>query len=129
MEQEDIPDDVRRFVLAGIPSVPCLEALLLMHADPGSDWDAPLVARRVYISEHEAAEILAYLHRIAVVAACDGKAGCYRFQPAHDDLKRTLDRLAATYSSHLVLITNLIHNKGSRRAQHFADAFKWRKDR
>jgi hypothetical protein len=39
-----------------------------------------------------------------------------------------LDRLAGIYARNLVDVTNLIHSKTSRKAQQFADAFKWRKD-
>ena len=39
-----------------------------------------------------------------------------------------IDRVAETYTRQLVDITNLIHSKTSKKAQQFADAFKWRKD-
>jgi hypothetical protein len=39
-----------------------------------------------------------------------------------------VDRLAHTYSRHLIQVTNLIHTK-PRRLREFADAFKIRKER
>ena len=39
-----------------------------------------------------------------------------------------IDRLAEVYYQHLVEVTNLIHSKTSKKAQQFADAFKWRKE-
>jgi hypothetical protein len=36
-----------------------------------------------------------------------------------------IDRLADAYASNLVAVTNLIHSKIDRKAQHFAGAFKW----
>ena len=39
-----------------------------------------------------------------------------------------IDRLADLYATHLVEVTHLIHSSLDRKAQQFADAFKWRKD-
>ena len=38
MDNAAIPEDIRRFVLTSIPSVPFLEALLLMRAAPEQPW-------------------------------------------------------------------------------------------
>ena len=35
-----IPDDVRRFILTSVPSVPYLEAMLLLRGEPQAAWDA-----------------------------------------------------------------------------------------
>jgi hypothetical protein len=43
-------------------------------------------------------------------------------------LRERIDRLADLYSTHLVEVTHLIHSSLDRKAQQFADAFKWRKD-
>ena len=39
-----------------------------------------------------------------------------------------LEMLAEFYRSHLVEVTDLIHNRAGRKAQQFADAFKLRRD-
>lgn len=129
MEPDDIPADVRRFVLAGVHSVPFLETLLLMRAEPAAEWHAGIVARRVYIGEREAQQVLEDLAASGIAAPCPEREGCFVYRPEHPDLAATLDRLAVAYAAHLVTITNLIHAKGSRKAQNFANAFKWRKDR
>jgi hypothetical protein len=43
-------------------------------------------------------------------------------------LRKRIDGLADLYASRLVEVTLLIHSTLDRKAQHFADAFKWRKD-
>jgi hypothetical protein len=60
---------------------------------------------------------------------CDdaGAAG-YRYAPADAGLRERIDRLADVYATHLVEVTHLIHSSLDRKAQQFADAFKWRKD-
>lgn len=120
-----IPDDVRRFVLTSIPSVPYLEALLLLRGDPSQTWDAAALARRLYLSEKNAHALLVELHEAQLLVA-EGEG--YRYRPAADDLDAMIAQLAQAYSSHLVEITNLIHSATGKKAQHFADAFLWRKD-
>jgi hypothetical protein len=121
-----ISDEVRRFVLTSIPSVPYLEALLLMRSDPAADWDAVALARRLYLGEKAAAALLADLHAAGMLECKDGAS--FRYAPASPQLRHMIDALAVTYATHLVEVTHLIHSKTGKKAQQFADAFKWRKD-
>jgi hypothetical protein len=126
---ESIPDDVRRFVLTSIPSVPYLEAALLFHDAPPVERSAAEVARSLYMNERAATDLLEALVAAGLLATSDGGAGCYRYAPADDALNEALGRLAAVYASNLVGVTNLIHDATQKSAQRFADAFKLRKDR
>jgi hypothetical protein len=127
MDQVTIPEDVRRFVLTSIPSVPFLEALLLLRADAGRDWQTDMLARRLYISERTAHGLLEDLCTAGMAARC-APQDCYRYQPASDALRDRIDGLADLYARHLVEVTMLIHSSLDRKAQQFADAFKWRKE-
>jgi predicted transcriptional regulator len=129
MDNPSIPEDIRRFVLTSIPSVPFLEALLLMHADASRQWTADALARRLYVREKVADGLLLDLCRSGMAVRCDapgGNAYCYR--PDGEALRERIDRLADLYATHLVEVTLLIHSSLDRKAQQFADAFKWRKD-
>jgi hypothetical protein len=53
---------------------------------------------------------------------------CFLYQPSSETLRARIDQLAELYSKHLVEVTLLIHSSLDRKAQQFADAFKWRKD-
>lgn len=125
-----IPEDIRRFVLTSIPSVPHVEALLLMRAEEGRWWSAADVAQRLYVHEKTAAALVADLRQggMAAMRTGDDGAELYSYQPASDFLRTTIDRLAELYGPRLLEITHLIHSKLDRKAQQFADAFKWRKD-
>lgn len=123
-----IPDDVRRFVLTSIPSVPYLEALLLMRADAERGWNSAQLAQRLYLGERNAAALLAQLHEAHLLQPLDGEPGEYRFHPGSDAARDMIARVAGAYSTHLVEVTNLIHSATGKKAQHFADAFIWRKD-
>lgn len=119
-----IPDDVRRFILTSIPSVPYLEALLQLRSEPGISWDAPSLARRLYLPQPRAAELLQQLAD-AHFAAAAGNG--WQWAPEPDDSER-IAALAAAYTDNLLGVTELIHSREDRRARQFADAFRWRKE-
>jgi hypothetical protein len=133
MDNAAITEDLRRFVLTSIPSVPFLEALLLMRADPAQPWSRDTLARRLYVREKVAEGLLAELCRSGMAApwpepgpGIDADA-CY-YRPREEILRERIDGLADLYASHLVEVTHLIHSSLDRKAQQFADAFKWRKE-
>jgi hypothetical protein len=123
-----MPDDLRRFILTSIHSVPFVEAILLFMGQAGLALDVPTVARRLYVSEASAAELVGALVSAGIVEAAEGSASAWRFAP-QKDLQRMLHLLAAYYASHLIEVTDLIHSTGARKAQRFADAFVIRKDK
>ena len=128
MAREPIPEDIRRFVLTSIVSVPYLEALLLLRNAPDQSWDRATVAQRLYVSEKAATELLTDLSAAGFIVVIGPETSLYRYHPSSDELREMIDRLAEAYAKNLIEVTNLIHSKTGKRAQQFADAFKWRKD-
>ena len=126
VSQEPLPDDVRRFILTSIPSVPYLEALLLLRSQPGRPWDALTVARRLYVPESKAVELLRAL-RESGLAVAEGGAG-FRYQPSAAEHDAMIGRVQQLYASRLVEVTDLIHTRVEKRALQFADAFRWKKE-
>lgn len=126
MEQAKYSSEVRRFILAHIPSVPHLEALLLMRAEASIPWSGAALAARLYISHKVAEGLLEDLAAAGLVQA-DGDCG-YTYRPAREELVGVVAELAAAYSRHVVEIAKLIHSISDRKAHRFADAFRWRKD-
>ena len=125
---QPIPDDVRQFILDKIDSVTQLEALLLLRANPSDDWDAAVVAKRLYVDEAHARTALSRSLEEKLLAISTTEPRRYRYQPEASELGRMMDRVAEIYTKHLVPVTNLIHSKPKSRVQEFADAFKFRKD-
>ena len=123
MVSDLIPDDVRRFVLTSIASVPHLEALLLLRATPG-DWPVAKVAERLYISEKAADRLLLDLCGSGLLVC---QNGIYHYQPETSTMRETVSEVARTYAQNLVAMTNLIHSSVERKAHQFADAFNFRK--
>lgn len=128
MDRAPVPDDVTRFVLISIPSVPYLEAMLLLRNNRTCRWNSKQVSQRLYMSDKAAAELLAQLHEAGIVEATAEDPPLFYYQPASDDLAQMIDRLAAAYARNLIGISNLIHSKTSKKAQQFVDAFKWGKE-
>lgn len=126
MTATSIPDDLRRFILTSVPSVPHLEAMLLLRGESATRWTAPLLARRLYLPEGRAEELLRHLDAAGIVADPAGERK-YEYAPP-PGLAEMLDRLAQLYAADLVAVTDLIHSSVDRRAFQFADAFRLRKD-
>lgn len=128
-EQPPIPEDLRRFVLSAIPSVPFLEALLLLRGDTACAWNAACVAARLYVRERAAHALLEQLCQAGMAEQYDAAdAPAWRYRPASAATRELIDRLAELYARQLVQVTTLIHAKLDRKAQQFANAFTWRKE-
>lgn len=128
MDRAPIPDDVKRFVLLSIPSIPYLEAMLLLRTEMARIWTSSEVAQRLYMSERSANDLLVQLRHSGIVAEISPSPALYCYEPNSDELARAIDKLAVTYAGNLVGITNLIHSKTSKKAQQFANAFIWKKE-
>ena len=120
-----IPDDVRRFILTAIPSVPYLEALLLLRGSGETGASAATLAAGLYLSETAAASLLAQLRAAGVAEQNPGAAGTLRYAPAAA-LASLIDRLAAVYADNLVGVSMLIHSTSASAAR--AEAFRIKND-
>lgn len=121
-----IPDDVRRFTVDHIDSVPSLEALLLMRQSPDKHWTAGMLAAELYMDPRRVAPLLADLAGRGLCRAVPGAEASYQWGPASAELAAGLERLADVYRRHLVPVTNLIHEKPRPSVRGFSDAFRLR---
>lgn len=127
MGSSAIPDDVRRYIVQCVPSVPYLEAVTLMSADTSAAWDAHQLAQRLYLDDARTSELLEHL-RTAGVAQPDVHQQ-WHYAPSSPQLADLLARLVEVYARNLVEVSTLVHSKSNRKARLFADAFVWRKDK
>lgn len=126
MPREPIPEDLRRFVLTSVPSVPFVEAMLIFRDARDSTISIDQLAQRLYMAPRAAADVIEQLRGARLIEAAPGGAG-HRYAPAAE-LAAMLDMLATFYRTHLVEVTDMIHSRTGRLAQQFADAFRLRKD-
>lgn len=123
--EEQIPGDVRRYLAASVPSVPYLEAALLLRSEPDAYWNADNLSARLYVRQRDAADLLRDLVANGVAVASSEGFVRYTGDPV---LRGVLDSVARTYAAHLFEVTKLLHSKGDRRAHVFAEAFRIRKE-
>jgi hypothetical protein len=129
MSSTSIPDDIRRYVFQCIPSVPYLEAVLLLRERRDLAWQPELLARRLYLGTEETLRLLGRMQADGLVALEGGDTPGYRYAPSSGDLGQLWDRLAQVYAHHLIEVSTIIHSKPSGKAQLLADAFVWRKEK
>jgi len=124
-----IPDEVRRFILTSIPSVPYLEAALLFFRVPSTERTCAEVARALYLPEPRTQELIDGLCSAGVLEVLDQSPPSYRYAPRDTALADAIARLAQVYGRDMIGVTHLIHDAVAKNAYRFADAFKLRKDR
>jgi hypothetical protein len=124
MPSQPLPAELQEFLAKHIDSIAQLEALLLLREGLDVVWDVQTIAKRLYIGEQEAEEVVGLLtgHGFIVL-----EESGYRYRPQSQELARMVDVLAEYYRRYLIPITNLVHAK-PRRIRQFADAFKLRKE-
>jgi hypothetical protein len=127
MPREPIPDELRRFILTSVPSVPFVEAMLLVMAKEGGPLTVDEIARGLYMPRAGATPVVEALRDAHIIAAAP-EPDAWRFAPASPELEGMLRMLARFYTTDLIGVTDLIHSRTARRAQQFADAFRLRKD-
>jgi hypothetical protein len=116
---------VRRFLLGVIPSVPHLEALLLLRARPNDSWSLAQLGSRLYTDTDTTAALIADL--VAAELATTVDDAC-RYAPRDPQVAATVDNVAELYARQMVVIAELIHSTSDGKALRFADAFRLRKE-
>jgi hypothetical protein len=132
MEPGDIPEEVSRFIIERIDTVPHLEALLLLWESSPKSWSVEEIAVRVYVPPVRAAQIGQDLvrQRLAVSEKEDNAAmERYRYETSWDETGMMMQKIVEAYRHHLVRVANLIHSKASPAVRDFARAFQFKKDR
>ena len=119
-----VSPELRRFILAAFPSVPHLEALLLLR-ERAAGWTPDELAARLYVTPAGAARLVADLEQAGLARRVDGRAV---FEPAQEQTRALVDALSGVYARNVVAVSQLIHSTTDRKAFQFADAFRLRKE-
>jgi hypothetical protein len=125
---DELPLQIRHFILEKIDSVPHLEALLQMREQPTLTWTAQSVARLVYVEDSVASKILHDFMRRGWVRKLSEVDEAFSYDNAWDPTGEFMDLLAATYRNQLIRVATLIHSNVSPGVRGFADAFNIKKD-
>jgi hypothetical protein len=126
MTGDVIPEVVRQLITERIDSIPELEAILLLRQYRARAWSLDDAGKRLYVSPALAAHVLGVLTERGFFARIDEN---FQYAPDSPELEAAVDLLAATYSQHLIAVTNFVHAKPSASVRLFADAFRFRRDK
>ncbi len=128
--QKFIPAELRSIILR-LPSIPYLEAIVLLHRSPSQVWRSETLATRLYVTKRTALHIMTYLCSSGICLHNDGRKDEVIYQPEPESLKNLISNLVDYYAKNLIEVTNLIHanNQSQEKAQEFANAFIWRNDK
>lgn len=119
---------VDRFIVDEIDSVPQLEALLLFWNNRPKVWSGESLARALYVSPEVSREILRHLVQRRLIAEVEGTPGEFALSADSEEKELLLASLDAIYRRELVRISNMIHSKASRAVRDFANAFRLKKE-
>lgn len=117
-------EEVDRFILEEIDSVPHLEALLLLWKRQPNQWSLQDMADALYIAPEAAESILLDLKQRGFAKLQSGR---YSFH-ATGQRNELIAKVDATYRRELVRISTMIHAKPSAAVRAFARAFRFTKD-
>jgi transcription initiation factor IIE alpha subunit len=120
-------DDVYRFILAQIESVPHLEALLLLWRSRPRGWTDDQLAAELFVDVSVVRSLLKELLRQNLVSMTE--PGEYRYDPKSADMDVLVAAVADTYKRELIRVSSLIHSKAASAARDFARAFRFTKDK
>jgi predicted ArsR family transcriptional regulator len=122
-------EEVYRFILNQIDSVPQMEALLLVWESRPKKWTESEIAERLYVGTDAVRNIMQELVRRRMLAADAQSARQYFYESKSEDLDGLIEAVAATYRQDLVRVSTFIHTKTSSAVRDFAKAFKFTKER
>lgn len=128
-EPEIGEEEIFRFILNQIDSVPQMEALLLLWESRPKQWSDSEIAKRLYVGADFARNIVQELVRRRVLVTSHQSPKRYWYESKSDDLDRLVEAVAATYRRDLVRVSTFIHTKASSAVRDFAQAFKFTKER
>jgi len=128
MENPD-KQEVDRFIVEEIDSVPHLEALLLVWRRRPNAWLAEEMAQMLYVPVPNAEKLLQDLARRGLVDVLPGTPDRYAYRPESQEEDKLLEQVEATYRRELVRVANMIHSKAPAAVREFARAFRFTKDR
>jgi|SRR5579885_3159075 hypothetical protein len=119
-------EDVYRFLVNQIESIPHLEALLLLWRSRPEAWAPEELARRLFVPPEAAREAADDLVRRQLVAA---NSGNYHYEADGGSRDQLVECVAEVYKHNLVAVSNLIHAKPGNAVREFARAFRFTKER
>lgn len=126
MSEVNLPDDLRKFIQANVPTVGALEVLLLLQRDPDKLWSIADLTRELRSTALAVADILSAFQLRGLTAEKPG--AMFQFAPATPEAAASVKALAEAYAVRPVTVVTAIYAREESSVRSFADAFKIKKD-
>lgn len=127
MAADPITPALQQFISRYVHSVEQIEILTLVSESPTTKWTVTQVFRTIQSSEKSVAEALATFCEAGLLIS--ERAGVYQFSAKTAELNQEVTDLVKAYRERRVTIVETIYKKPAEGIQHFADAFKLRKEK
>ncbi len=124
-----LDDEVNRFLLNEVDSVPQMEALLLLWESRPKAWTGDELSARLYITLDELRAIVAPLVQRRLAEARSESTTVYAYHSRSADTDRLMGAATTAYRRDLMRVTALLHSKASAGVREFARAFRLKKER
>lgn len=124
-----LDDEVYRFLLEEVDSVPQMEALLLLWESRPKEWPPAEFAGRLYVSVDDLRSIVSPLVQRRLIGSRAGSPAVYSYHSRSEDTDRLVGAAATAYRRDLMRVTALLHSKASAGVREFARAFRLKKER
>ncbi|HEX8711884.1 MAG TPA: hypothetical protein VF730_08430 [Terracidiphilus sp.] len=125
---DPIHEQVDRFIVEEIDSVPQLEALLLFWNNRPKVWSCESMAKALYVSPDVSRDILRHLAQRRLITEVQGDTEQFALNADSQEKQHLLASVDAIYRRELVRLSNMIHSKASRGVRDFANAFRFKKE-
>ena len=120
--------DVEQFLVQHVGSLGQLEALVLLHRRAPAEMRADAIARELGVSQDWVVAEASALAAAGALVRRDETPPAFRYAPASDELRETIDGVVHAYRERPVTVIEILVNKPSRHIRSFADAFRLRKE-
>jgi predicted transcriptional regulator len=128
-DPEITDEEVFRFILQHMETVPHLEALLLLWRNRPQGFTESELSAQLFVDRGAVRGILDDLQRRELIAAAAESASEYRYHMRSAYTDALMQALSDMYRRELISISKLIHSKAPSAAHDFARAFKFTRDR
>jgi hypothetical protein len=123
-----LPDSVERLVATRIESLEMMQVLFVLSDEPHRAWTAREVAESITVDEVSASRQLIRLRQRGLLAVELSEDASYRFA-ADGELAVAVAELRECARSRPLELAARIAARPQQRLQHFADAFRVRRDK
>lgn len=127
-ERSTLPGAVEDLIERYFESIDSMRVLLAIHAEPKRSWSCREVADVAGLDHGSASRQLVRLRQAGLLSVKLADDATYGYA-ASGDLARAVDELKACFQARPLDVVALIAARSERRLKHFADAFRFRKDR